>query len=371
MSWHKAAIVVVAGALALGCASCSRGQPDGGGDAGGPPPPSTCDPGFADPPNCSTFVAQPTISSYGLRESGTSFWDGSGVLGDDGRYHLFASRFANACGLSTWSPNSECVRAVSGSPLGPFQVEELLVPAFCHNPTVRRAADGTFLLFYIGAPTPAAQLVTTCTAGHTVSDTSSGLVTSVCSINVISSPSVLGPWSAPVQLTDDGWIPLCPTNPAPVLADDGSVELYFRGYQLGDDGGTVERLFVASATTYGGPYAPVSYEPLFTRPAEDPFVWKRADGRGYRLLFDDKFTDPVNVGGQAASPDETSFAPAGSAYGLEVPLTDGTVQTVVRRERPQILWLNDEQGVLYNGVQPSSADDSSYVLAVPIGEGWN
>ncbi len=368
MNGHPVAVLAVAGALALGCASSSRDRPGGGADAGLPP--TTCDPGFADPPSCSTFVAQPTSSSSGLRESGTSFWDGSAVLGDDGRYHLFASRFANACGLSTWNTNSECVRAVADSPLGPFQVEELRVPAFCHNPTVRRAADGTFLLFYIGAPTPAAQLVTTCAAGHTVSDTGSGLVTSTCSINVISSPSVLGPWSAPVQLTNDGWIPLCPTNPAPVLAADGSVDLYFRAYQIGDDGGTVERLFVASATTYAGPYAPV-YEPLFMRPAEDPFVWKRTDGQGYRMLFNDKFTDPVNVGGQAVSPDGMSFASVGSAYGLQVPLTDGTVQTVVRRERPQILWLDDKRGVLYNGVQPSSADDSSYLLAVPIGEGWN
>ena len=42
----------------------------------------------------------------------------------------------------------------------------------------------------------------------------------------------------------------------------------------------------------------------------------------------------------------------------------------MRRERPQVLWLNEEKGVLFNGIchYPSEVgSDKSYTAAVPIG----
>jgi hypothetical protein len=339
-------------AIALACAACSS------------PRAPECDPGF-DGADCAHPTLRATPVAAALRDAHASFWDGSAIRGDDGRWHLFASRFANGCGLSAWKTNSECVRAVADAPLGPYAVEETVVPAFCHNPSIRRANDGAYLLYSIGQLVDPSTLVSTCMDGRTLAlPPSSGLVTSVCTIRVQSAPSVRGPWSAPVEITNAGWVPLCPTNPAPVVNDDGSIALFFRAYQLGDGGAPVERLFRSDAPSWRGPYT-FPREPLFLREAEDPFVW-RAGGRGLRMLYNDKFTDPANVGGLALANDEATWATAGSAYALDVAMSDGTTLHVSRRERPSIAWTPDRGAVLFTAIAPSSGDDGSYVIATPL-----
>jgi hypothetical protein len=335
--------------------ACSRSAPS----------PAACDPGFGGP-DCTAFAAQLTPPGAGLHDDHASFWDGSSIQGDDGRFYLFASRFANGCGLSTWATNSECVRASAASPLGPFQVDEVVVPAFCHNPSVRRLPDGSYVLFSIGEPVPASALITTCLNGRTLSmPSSTTLHTSTCVIQVRSAPALTGPWSAPKSLTAAAMVPLCPTNPAPVVNQDGSITLVFRSYQL-EDGGTVERLFRTDAPAFDGPYTFGALDPIFQRPGEDPFVWRASTG-GLRMLFNDKFTDAVNVGGLAVADDGTTWAPSGSAYGLDVAMSDGSTLHVARRERPSILWTHAKNAVLYTGVLPSGdADDRSYVVATPL-----
>jgi hypothetical protein len=130
---------------------------------------------------------------------------------------------------------------------------------------------------------------------------------------------------------------------------------------------SIERLFHATATAFQGPYSPGDRKPLFQRLGEDPFAWQRDDGKGWRMLFNDKFTDAIGVGGLADSPDGVTWQPAGMGYSLDVAMADGTTMHVARRERPSILWLPGGRGVLYTGIEPSSSDDRSRVLAVPIG----
>jgi hypothetical protein len=314
------------------------------------------------------MAALPTPIDGGLSDPAASFWDGSAMRGDDGRWHLFASRFANACGLSSWRTNSECVHAVAAGPLGPFAVDSVVTPAFCHNPVVRRAKDGTFLLFSIGHALDPSALLTGCKAGVTLTTPPSAVDPNVCSIRVQSAASITGPWQAPIELTNAGTLPpACPTNPSPVLYDDGSVALFVRAYQV-DGSQTLERLFRMDAPSWQGPYALGAPSPLFQRPGEDPFVWRSADG-SLRMLFNDKFTDPSEVGGLAidADADGGAWTPSGGAYGLDVPTQDGTTLHVARRERPSIAWTPDGTGaVLYTGIVPSPSDDHSQVIATPL-----
>jgi hypothetical protein len=342
-------------------AACTRAQqPEG--------PPPGCDPGLSGP-DCTVLTALPTPLDGGLSDPEASFWDGSAIQADDGSWHLFASRFVNGCGLSSWTTNSECVHATAVGPLGPFQVDSVVTPAFCHNPVIRRAKDGTYLLFSLGQPADPSTLLTACQDGVTLdAPTTGALDLDVCSIQVQSAASVTGPWQAPVQLTTAGTIPLCPTNPSPVLSDDGSVALFFRAYQLGGaDSSVVERLFTTGAPSWQGPYAFGALSPVLERPGEDPFVWKSADG-SLRMLFNDKFTSTPEVGGLAiAAADGGTWAFSGDVYGLEIPMQDGTTLQVARRERPSIAWTSDGRGaVLYTGVVPSSASDRSYVMATPL-----
>ena len=59
---------------------------------------------------------------------------------------------ANHCPLGSWTQNSIVARSVSttASPLGPYAFAEELLPPFAHNPTVRKAPDGTYFIFFIG-----------------------------------------------------------------------------------------------------------------------------------------------------------------------------------------------------------------------------
>jgi hypothetical protein len=342
--------------LLAGCSSSKAPTPSA---------PIACDPGFSGP-SCATLTPLPSPVAGALDDAQASYWDGSAIEDASGSWHLFASRFVNGCGLSSWTTNSECVHAVAATPLGPFQVDSVVTPAFCHNPVIRRADDGTYLLYSIGAPVDPSMLVTNCQGGVTLATVPTTSNPSTCDIRVQSAPSLTGPWQAAMTFTSSGSIPLCPTNPAPVVEGGGAVALYFRAYQAGGDAGVTELLFGTEAPAWSGPYAFGALRPLFERQGEDPFVWRSNDG-SLRMLFNDKFTSPTEVGGFAIRGDGGEWAPAGNVYGLDISLQDGTTLHAARRERPSIAWTADGAGaVLYTGVVPTADSDRAYVMATPL-----
>lgn len=84
---------------------------------------------------------------------------GSVALDDaTGVYHMYYSHMANHCPLSAWQHNSEVWHATSTTPEGPYTPHDRVMAAFAHNPTVRRAPDGTWLIYHIGGgPRPPMQ----------------------------------------------------------------------------------------------------------------------------------------------------------------------------------------------------------------------
>ena len=56
-------------------------------------------------------------------------WDPSVIKGEDGRYHMFASRWSKKYGFGNWVTNSEVVRAISDTPEGPSEFVEVVLPA--------------------------------------------------------------------------------------------------------------------------------------------------------------------------------------------------------------------------------------------------
>ena len=169
-------------------------------------------------------------------------WCGSVVRDADGRYHMFASRWLRSLSfLPHWVTNSEIVRASSDTPAGPYQFEEVVLPArgaqfwdgcMTHNPTIHRSGD-TYLLFYVGTtydepmPTPEAP-----------QRWGSPLVMQVMQaranqrIGLATAPSPLGPWTrrdTPILAPrPDQWDALITSNPAPCVLEDGSVLLIYK-----------------------------------------------------------------------------------------------------------------------------------------------
>jgi hypothetical protein len=65
-------------------------------------------------------LEDPTIKQW-------CYWDGKIIKGPDGRYYMFASRWAQSGGHNAWG-GSVAVHAVSDNPIGPYVDKGLLWP---------------------------------------------------------------------------------------------------------------------------------------------------------------------------------------------------------------------------------------------------
>ena len=333
----------------------------------------------ANPSLAAPFKLLPSSRHGGLKASDWSFWGASGVQGEDGRYHLFASRMGSQCGLKSWDFNSEIVRATADHPLGPYHMEEVVLPAMSHNPVIQKMADGQYRLYYIGVELSKDMKIRDCEAGqtrHMTREQKDNSTSWTCSINVRTASSLEGPWSEPELLTEGLRYPICATNPAPLLNPDQSVDLYYRAYRflVTDDKSDKSRyhpypqewMYLATPDAETGAYSRFTPQPILQGQGEDAFVWR--DDGGYHMVFNNKFNNKVEVGGYAFSADGKHFARGQALYGNQILFDDGQRETVRRRERPQIMWLDDNKGVLFQGVQANKESDQTYTLATPIGE---
>ncbi len=89
-------------------------------------------------PTAAPFRQEGAFADKDIARAGERrFYDGR-VLGagsergrreEDGRYHMFASRWSKELGFGNWVTNSQIVRAVSDTPEGPYTFEEVVLPA--------------------------------------------------------------------------------------------------------------------------------------------------------------------------------------------------------------------------------------------------
>ncbi len=224
----------------------------------------------------------------GFRQQGTSSWGGSVIKGADNRYHMFASEFANHCGLMSWGSNSYIVHAVSESPAGPYRRLGVAVPGWAHNPAVLGTADGTFHLWHIGngdgmahprncsngtTPPSASPTVAVtppkCEAGHYVRCNSS--------ITIHSASSLAGPWTGSRAWVTINAGHLSNLNPAPMALSNGSMVLL-----INDEVGDINENIAMSEHGWAGPYSVALWRNntngTIRGHAEDPHLWR--DHRG-------------------------------------------------------------------------------------------
>jgi hypothetical protein len=351
-----------------------------------------CGPGWTGD-SCGTMDLLPVNASEGFNAlaEGVSTWGGSAVYAEeDGLWHLFHSRILGGCGLDSWTTNSACYHATAASPAGPYGNDSLVYGAFCHNALVRRAADGTYLLWHIGDGAEPGG-VKPCTA--TRADNGVGAALSAAGgaggnigFNTFSyAPSVWGPWTPMGVSVLNGsghasdWDAVV-TNLAPWPMPDGRVLLGFRG----KSGQGVEQLGMAAAQHWRGPYTRLSTTPLFAGTpwngsayGEDAFLWVDATTGVGRLLFH-RCCGPnppgTPVAGYAYTASPGVFSPGAwrlspdAPYSLSAEWANGTAAKLARRERPQLLLdaASGAPAVLFNGVSPSRGSDASFTMAARV-----
>lgn len=225
-----------------------------------------------------------------------SIWGGSLIKGEDGRYHLFYSRWKTDLGWA-WVTDSEIAHAVARSPFGPFAHVDVALPrrgrefwdGLCtHNPTVRRFGK-KYYLYYMG-------------------NTGDGVVTGTPTkeslnwthrnnqrIGVAVADDPNGPWQRfdrpLIDIThgDDRAIDaLCVSNPAITQRPDGGFLMVYKvvGKQRPLPNGGPVLHAIARSDRPTGPFIKHD-KPTFVVegvdfPAEDPCIWYQ-DGK-YRAI---------------------------------------------------------------------------------------
>lgn len=320
-------------------------------------------------------------------------WGSSVVRGEDGRYHMFASRIPRELPFHpAWMVASEIVRASADTPIGPFQFEEVVLPArgaqywdgrSTHNPRIV-SHDGKYILYYMGSTHPFEE-VTAANADQLTLD-SKWCVAGRANkrIGIAVSDSVFGPWKrmdAPVLETKpDTYYSFLTSNPAPVIDEDGSAYLIFKSRRYEGNLHSDMYIGLARAPHYMGPYHVVSDEPIFSTKTfgeiEDPYLWKNADG--FHLLAKDQvgaLTGERGAGVLAHSQDCISWSldESPKAYTKQITWDNGVEEQLGNMERCSALIQNGEPTHLYfaiwqgvGGFSDPQAGDQSWNMVVPL-----
>ncbi len=328
---------------------------------------------------------QPAPVNGGFAMDDYWVWGGSCVRGDDGLYHLFASRWPKRYPFfEGYTVYSEVVRAVSATPEGPYEFQEVVLPArdaqywdgrMTHNPTIHKWRD-TYLLFYIGAtytaPAPTAEELH---AGDRTKPTESY---ATVRIGLATAASPLGPWARrdePILKPRPGkWDSKVVTNPAACVLDDGSILMFYRS-------NTPDGLRIGATRTAGpdGPFERIADDPVFQLEGgnfvEDPYVWQA--GGHFEMLAKDMtggITGEKHAGVHAVSDDGLSWCVSDppKAYSRRVRWDDGTETVQGCLERPQLLFHNGQPTHLFaaTGDGPGGFRESSrtWTQVIPIGQ---
>jgi len=316
-------------------------------------------------------------------------WGSSVVKGNDGKYHMFVSRFPKSLPFHPgWMVASEIVHAIADTPEGPYQFSDVALPArgaqywdgrSTHNPRILKYQNKYYLI-YMGSTHPFAnptyeQLTLDspwCTVGR--SNKRIGLA-------VADSP--YGPWKRfdePIlQTKPNTFYSFLVSNPSPIIQEDGSVMMIFKGRTyIGDDKFSDMALGMAYAPSIEGPYTVLNNDqPIFQvdgqGEAEDPFLWK--DNRGYHAIFKDhvsKFTGEKGGGVMAHSKDGIQWVvdKDPKAYSRTVEWEDGKVEMQGQLERPFLLFENGKATHAFfatmNGSGGFDNATQSWNMVIPI-----
>ena len=278
-------------------------------------------------------------------------WCGSAVRGEDGKYHLFYSRWPSRLGHYAWVTHSEIARAVADSPTGPYRHVDVVLPArgesfwdgsCTHNPTILRVGK-KFCLYYMGNVGDGIVPPKSLNWTHRNHQR----------IGVALADSPAGPWRRfdrpVVDISPDQAAPdaLMTSNPAVCVRPDGGLLMVYKAVATKGKapfGGPVVHL-VATADQPEGPWKK-NLTPIFTKPgehfaAEDPFIWH--DGERYRGMAKDNngiFTGKGYSLAHWESRDGFDWRPAKHVFVTtpEITWTDGAKKKLNALERPQLIF---------------------------------
>lgn len=232
-------------------------------------------------------------------------WGSSVIKGEDGKYHMYASRWSNFLPFHPgWMIDSEIVHAVSNTPEGPYEFKDVALGArgsqywdgrSCHNPKIVKHKD-TYILYYMGSTHPFEEVTKENVDQFNLSSKWCISARWRKRVGVATSKSPYGPWkrlAAPIlDVKPNSYYSFLTSNPSPLIKEDGSVVLMFKGRSYREDGITNSDMSIgiATASKYDGEYTVVGEDPLFSMDkfgeVEDPHLW--SDHTGFHMVAKDQ-----------------------------------------------------------------------------------
>lgn len=314
-------------------------------------------------------------------------WCGSPIKArEDGRYHLFASRWPRSLNFSGhWITNSQIVRASSDTPEGPYRFDGVVLPwrhrkyfdaLSTHCPAITEF-QGTYYLFYTGItydfdiPVPERQIWEGKYAEH---EELYRLAWLNKRVGLATSQSIFGPWRRPekplIEPRSDSWDAQITSNPTAAIREDGRTVLIYKSRRAWD---APFQLGVATAPHPSGPYARASADPIFPSDVEDPFIWWQEER--YHLLMKD-FGGAVGgeegAGAYATSEDGIHWELVKGArpYSRTICWGDGSNSTHGNVERVSLLCEGGRPTHLFaaisNGSLPHWQSESTRNICIPL-----
>jgi len=328
-----------------------------------------------------------------FKDPGYHVWCSS-VVGAEGTWWLFYSRWPEQAGHYGWATHSEVALAQGPSPTGPFRpLGQVILPNpqshpwerdVAHNPTILSDEEG-YILAYMGNHGPLTAVPGS--AGQPVQvDEAWWAHRNNQRIGVARAKDPCGPWQTAARPVLDvcptGWDSQLVTNPTVFRRADGRWVMIYKAVSAGPQpfGGKVLH-GVAEADDPQGPYVrqpgihPFAAE-ASSFPAEDPCAWYDKPNGLYRAVVKDMDGALTGQGRSLAfyhSKDarQWELSPVPAVAGSKLLRPDGTFLPCARIERPQITVDAEGRAVaLHVACLPEVADGISFSVSVPIPRGF-
>ena len=306
-------------------------------------------------------LMKPADPALFVRDSLYYNWCNSIIKDDDGRYHLFYSRFPKSIGFDSWLTHSEIAHAVASRPEGPYRTGTCVLKArknhwdaiTAHNVKVEKFGKKYYMYYTstnskdVGLSDEELMQIGQKGYGHSYWT----LLRSNQRTGVATSKSLTGKWKREdhPMIEPHGPISTLTVNPAVCQGPDKRFFLIIKG-----DGKKKWRFPAIQAIGVSdSPKGPFKLEdkPAFDDiPTEDVSMWYDHFRKRFYAIF---HAHGANFIGLITSEDGINWQKA-KHYVVckkEVPLVDGSIMKVERMERPNVFLENDCPTVLSFGVK--------------------
>lgn len=317
---------------------------------------------------------QPLANDNIFKTEGYFNWCSSVIKGDDGKYHLFYSRWPKKYGFDAWLTHSEIAHAVSKNPSGPWQYKETVLSSrgkghwdaiTVHNPKIE-CFDAKYYLYYcstnMGTKDYTEQdLIETTQKGG--SHPNWKILRPNQRTGVAVAATINGPWTRMDQplIEPSGPITTLTVNPAITRGKDGKYFLIVKGDKPGETR-FIRNQAIAISYSPTGPFVMQPKPVIDYLDTEDMSMWYDSVRDYFYAVF-----HAHTFIGMVSSKDGINWKKA-TEYVItpkKLALSDGSELVPERLERPFIYQENGEPKVLSMAVKKGN---ESYIVFVPIKE---